>query len=395
MSTLSFIEKVGNPEEPGGSAHSMREQSAEGYYLLSEGADGALQPQDLLDAITQIVGTVNYNVGSGGLRRTQPSKHPLYNLYASKILRIWGQGGFTATNALPTPLYAIPSFAQFALYKRYWIQTQFTELPYVPLPDSMIIKNQGAGPIARGQGAYFYPEYGAAGGTTPYYYNFYPEWARYCDIKKIPCPSNDLNLTQQSGNYGQMIWVAHSGGGDKVPTGPFAGVFQLQLPNSLVRIKAFQIPARYGGSPNSFLDLYRNTVNANPINLGKLYCNPGELLYLDWIPDYTSGANPQMVNWSNQAPFNTWQGPAPLMDVELLFLYTRRFLPEGVTVTDPPTNLNYIVGGHNLLPCFKDRGHYYYACNAVDFPLGVPSFLARPLELLLTDPDAPFSQPTP
>ena len=159
------------------------------------------------------------------------------------------------------------------------------------------------------------------------------------------------------------------------------------LPNQVLRLTWYQVPFRFITSSNSVFNKYKGRVNQTdwngpfgptPIPAGATPMFPaGSLLYLTYKPTiYT----PPLQALGNV--FNKGSAYERMCDIEFDFLWTTRL---GTSLPANPTNLNYVVDGHNLQP-FPPARVFYYATSTDGH--AVPSWLSFPIEELWTDPDS-------
>lgn len=358
---LTYLEDV-DDVSPGSAGCSVESAHASIPYLLS-----APSANDLQTAITEILGTVDTSTGDGRLKRTLPMAHPVFPYwYASSIGNIKGYGNPTKTNAQPKLECA--SVAQFALYKQYKLDVEFTPRPYAVLADKSIS-------LKKSQTWY------DTDGTTKTN-TFVGEWNRFTDFE--PHPQND-NITAQQGT---MIFHTASntspGGATPSASVQFSGMPRLFLPNQLIQFTWYQVPYRYISSSKSWIATMMGKVNQNDW----YQWDAGELLYLNYKPKrYTPPV--QAENLWIPGAFSTEK----LCNIEFTFLGTSRTgsdVPVGDLAAKPAlqtANHNWVAAGHNLLPWLKTRKFYY-----ADFPDStaanrVPTWLSFPFELLFTDPD--------
>jgi hypothetical protein len=358
------------------------------YYVQSSDA------QNLQATITDILGTTDPDAASGrlALNRTLPKRHPKFPyLYASRISSLTGVGTGTATsgasNQTPTnpslPALNGPPISNYQQYTQYEIGVEFTGPRTYAIADNNIMENQS--------GSWMRPI-----GGSPQTYQFAPEFLRYTDFDFVP---QDNTIQGQQG--GVSLWRP-----DFVPPQtsniPFTSPPWMWLPDVMLKITWYQVPYRYILSANSYIAAspWRGRVNQNYMWLWP----PGWLLYMGYnVKKYAPPTGyAQVIKSNGYSELRTGGTPTPatekyayfnyaqLCDIELNFLMTNRFDSSGVTGT--PTNKNYVVAGHNLLPdLVKSRFLYATRNNDQGQPNvnNPPPWLSAPLEVLFTDPDIP------
>lgn len=326
--------------------------------------------EDIGAAITLILGGTTYAAQpSGRLNRTLPLADPEFPwLYASSIPSIKGFGRYGKQEA-DSELEA-PSFPFFSFWSNYLFTVESTPRPYPVLPDAGI----------RRKSSFWYPETG--GGTTPQSFTYVEEWNRFCDWDMIP--QNDY-ITQQRGS---MQFKTGSGTGANGLS--YVAMPRTFMPNAIFKVTWFLVPLRYIISPNSYLRRWRGRVNQfDWTGPGGLQFNSGELLYMAYSQKKYTPPVQKIINLGGGSSVDS---TSKLCNIELTFLHTSRV---GTDLPADPTNQNYVVGGHNLLPYpggkasgspVVPKGFYYAQTNDTDH---TPSWLSFPLEILFTDPDAP------
>jgi hypothetical protein len=334
------------------------------------------QPQDLIDAITTVLGNLDTSVGIGQLTRTLPQAHPIYGwMYSNAIEYVRGVGAPVKTDALSGPLL-VSGFPDFALYPWYELGVSFTPRPYAVLPDNQVTTVLNS------------TWYDQDGVQIPY--RFATEWLRYTVLQWFPVPPAEASVTAVQGT---MNFVTSDGSppGAVAPAlgNAFAGMPRVFMPNTILKVTWYQVPYRYVTSPNSFFRQYLGRVNQ------KQWLNfyPGEMLYLNYTPIIYQPPNPDQVGW-----FAGIFSQEKWCDVELTFLVTTREgrkLPQGVNIPGHPElsdiNPNWVIDGHNLQPWLGAPGDFFYATvsNVAGQTAGRPLWLSGPIpEILFTDPDA-------
>ncbi len=364
MAGLTFLEDVDSvsPNSAGSSWKAGRALSR--YQLDGPGVS------ELAVAVTQILGDTSASDGSFGLKRVLPLCHPAFQwMYASAIIEIRGVGQptYADTPNANVGLEVKPISNKFALYPKYYFTVEFTPRPYVLLKDSKI------GTVAR---TWFNED----GNAT--HYGYAEEWKRYTDWEP-QAQADSVTATQ-----GEMIF---RGTQAAVKDYRYPGMPRMFLNNQLIKFTWYQVPFSFVASRNSFIKKYRGRINQHDW----FNWEAGELLYLNYsIVRYTPPVQ-ALTNFPN--PFDPDGEPGAVMfstakfvDIEFQFLETVRTTDDDYT----PTNGNWLVAGHNLLPIAKDRKNFHYA-TSYDFNAPndqtkwVPSWLSAPIpEILFANPDA-------
>jgi hypothetical protein len=319
--------------------------------------------EDLIASFPIIIGDCNYNASSSGkLNRTLPLADPLYAwMYASSIPTIEGYGKYTKIAADPS--LEAKAFPNVAFWDQYRLAVESLPRPFPVLPDSLINSAPGS----------WFPETG--GGITPVSFTYANEQNRFCTWDRQA--SSDY-ITQQKG---QMLFSDALTGGPK----QFQAMPRILLNNAIYTITWYYVPIRFAISAKSYLQRWRGRVNQNfftgPDGLG---FNPGELLYLNFSQKMFTPPVQNLVSLGGEG--GTIISTEKFAHFSLQFLITQRDL--AAPPTTPPTNKNYVVGGHNLLP-WNDFLFHYASVGAT----GRPFLLSAPLETLFTDPDSPGGVP--
>lgn len=334
-----------------------------GRAVMVQDVDDIEDIDDLREVLADLIGTTLQGVTDGRLQRLPPKAHPVFRSWVvSSITTIQGFGepDFLEVDAeLEVP--AIPSYA---LYPSYRLTLEFAPRPYSPLQDAAI-------PTVTGES--YYNDDDVAVGMT-----YAKEWLRYVDVEVQAVES------YLEGRKGQMKFRTGSGttpGG--APGVQFAAAPRMYLPDSLIKIRWYQVPYRYVSSSSSYLRRFKSRVNQTAIEIQDHSWGPGELLFMGYsFARYT----PPLPETNEFAPgmFATEK----LVDIELTFLETRR----SGTDVPTPSNRSWIAAGHNLLPWLKERKFYYAtqglkSADDANTAKWVPTFLSAPYQLLFTDPD--------
>ncbi len=366
MADLVFLEDV-DSVSPNSAGCSWKQGRAVSRYLLN--APGVL---DLGIAVQQILGNTTASDGAFALKRVLPLAHPAFQwMYASAITEIRGSGQptLTASPNANVGLEVKPISNFYALYPIYYFTIEFTPRPYVLLKDNKI----KTVPV----GSWFDEEGNVA------HYGYAEEWLRYTDWEP-EAQADSVTATQ-----GEMIF---RGTAAAVKDYRYPGMPRMFLNNQLVKFTWYQVPFSFVASRNSFIKKYRGRIN----QYDWFNWRSGELLYLNYrIIRYTPPVQ-ALTNFPNPFDPNGEPGAitfstAKFVDIEFQFLETVRTTDDDYT----PTNGNWLVAGHNLLPIAKDRKNFHYA-TSYDFNAPndqtkwVPSWLSAPIpEILFCNPDAP------
>ncbi|WP_171473810.1 hypothetical protein [Frigoriglobus tundricola] len=323
---------------------------------------------DLINSLTAILGTCNYTAsGTGKLNRTLPQADPLYAwMYASSIPTIEGYGQYTKVSA--DPQLEAPGFPSGALWDQYNLSVESLPRPFPVLPDSAINTYVDT----------YYPETG--GGTTNVLYTVAQEQNRYCSWDMQPQADY---VTQQKGRMTfNSSDVANNASLNAMP--------RWYLPNSLYTVTWFLVPIRLVISSDSYITRWRGRINQNEMyGPDSFKFNKGELLYLNYSVKLFTPPVQKLVPLGGTG--GDIVSTEKFCNLTLTFLYTTRTLISEPSVA--PTNKNFVVGGHNLLP-WNDGGFRYAQTVSTDpaSPLpNQPAFLSAPLETLWTDCDSPQS----
>ena len=345
-------------------------------YLLGDSyPTGQVLMQDVIDSITQILGSVNTAKSvSGALNRTLPLAHPLFPwLYASGLsVRGLGQ----AYKEAGQPLLEAAPLPFFSAYPNYEYNVEFTPRPYVLAQDTSV----PLVPVS------FYDK---SSGTVAVKGTIAAEWVRYTNWWY------DRKFESITARQGFMKFrLANSGTANNIP---YSDMPKLFLPDSILHIVWHQVPYRYVYSSNSYIDGLIGYVNQNKWTTW----NPGELLYIGYTAKpYTPPVQELDSIYTGTTGFiysaEKW------VDIELLFMRTKRKIGAAAELYNNPVNGTvgqgyWVQGGWNLMPWLGDR-LYHYATAEQLTPAGnsdtdktqwAPLFNSAEFALLFTDPDAP------
>lgn len=353
MASLSFLEKVGNTS-PNSAGFSLKGGRALGVYLLEDAS-----ATDLQNAIIQILGQTSVAPGDGRVQQTPPAAHPIYPwLMADSITNIVGIGPTGENEDTPDEDLEVETLVdEYADYNYWQITVEFKSLPYPVATNDSIPINDGS-------------YYDSDGNSQTYEYP--DEWSRYTECYYLP--KDDNNLSSKSG---QMEFKTGSGGPPH--TLPVTIMPTMFLPDVYVRVIWHSIPYRYVTSTNSYITKMRGTINQNDLSIAGVDFPAGCLLYLSYTAEvYTPPVQQAATFFDGIATVDK------LCDVTFTFLRTDRAITNAPT---PPTNQNYIMAGHNLLPFLTDRA-YYYCASVPSSGEGTPAWLSAPHELMQQDADA-------
>lgn len=372
MPNYTYTEELGDLSPSSGN-FSNQSQTASGTYLFSNPTFDQLRL-----SIIDLLGYTGTTPTDGRIKRTLPVRHPGWQWLFADSCSPQGVGSTFSTVTIAAGPYpaTLPSMP---LYASYHYRVNFSQRPYNVWQDNDISLTDGTG----------YQKDG-----TSYTYKFANEWQRFTTFDMYP--TNQFITAQQ----GQMVFRASGSGGAVQPNLiTFQDSPKLYLPDSILKVRWYQVPYRYLTSSNSYLTKFIghiNQTNFGPNNVDGGY-GPylaGSLLYL--------GANPT-ATYTPPIPdpgllaFNKGNGfvRSRLCDLELSFLYTARTIGT-VTANTPDmsaVNANWIVAGHNLLPWLTTRKYYYATTYDPVSPSTntkwFPSYNSFPFQLLFTDPDAP------
>lgn len=326
----------------------------------------------IIDLLGYTVTAVNSASSDCRIRRILPARHPAYQWMFADSCSPQGIGS-TFTNITPSPGNGSPIIPNFPLYADYELRVSFSPRPYSSWQDAdiAILKNQTA-----------YKKDGSS-----YTYTAACEWNRFTTFDLYPV--NNFISAQQ----GQAKFRTSDGvGGTPTPNNnQFQDAPRMYLPDSMLKVKWWQVPYRFLTSTNSYLRKFVGHINQTAF---KPEYPAGSLLFL--------GANPTQI-YMPPIPdpgilaFSKDPDALPvgrLCDLELNFLYTARTLDPSQSA---PTyaNKNWIVAGHNLQPWLTTRMFYYTSSegqpDAADQTKWYPNYFSFPHELLFTDPDSPGS----
>src|SRR5579885_3541415 len=327
MATLDWLEDVDNVEQ-GQASFTVEGGGKTAIYRLQ----GVSDPEDIIKAITDVIGGTNIAAGFGTVSRNLQAAHPMVAwLYASEISSLEGKCHDPFTTVAAEPQLEAPALTdQFVLYNTYDFQITFTPRPYAVLSDSSVQPLHGSW-------------YDFGGNLT--LYEAFDEWNRFTDYTLEP--AFDYITAQQ----GQMTFrTATTGGGSgsggsgsggsgsgATACGPngkaYAGKPRMPLPNQMLRIVWYAVPYRYvtstalAGDPSYPGGNYINTAQGC-VNQDTLYWpggtyQPGQLLFLNYKP---TKFTPPVQAKAPYASFagNTVYSTEKLCNIEFNFLYTTR-----------------------------------------------------------------------
>src|SRR5262245_5541547 len=313
--------------------------STAGFNL--EGGRAVMQhdvPVEALEeAIEALLGSTGLDPTDGRLVRVPPMAHPQFPwLVCNNIQNIQGLGEVEFVDgAADLEVPAIPTFGR---YPQYRLTTEWGPRPYPILQDSSI-------------GLFSDVWYDEDDVDQPIEYA--NEWERYTDIEVLPIDA------YVEGRQGQMCFRPAEGQMPGTATGTrqgYGAAPRMYLPDSVVKIRWSQVPYRYISSPQSYLRLYKATVNQMTFNCQRFSWGPGELLYQGYATTRFTPALPDKDIWA-PGLYSTEK----LADIELTFLETKRKGQPSIT----PANRNWIAAGHNVLPWLPKR-KFWYATACVD-----------------------------
>ena len=322
---------------------------------------------DLLEAFPAIMGSCEYAAsGTGKLTRRLPMADPLFAwMYASSMPGVEGYGQYDQVNADPT--LEAPGFPSGTLWKQYRLGVESLPRPFPVLPDYSIHSRSGR----------WYPE--ADPGTTEQMFVAAEEQFRFCtwDMQ----PQSDY-ITQQKGT---MVFNS----GDAANAHRFAAMPRIFLPNSTYTITWYYVPIRLIISAASYILRWRGRINQNRfIGPDGLEFEPGELLYLNFSQKMFTPPIQNLVDLGGESKIVSTEKFA---HITLTFLFTRRKLFSAPAVA--PTNLNHVVGGHNLMPWSDGNFRYAETQDTAGVSTKRPTWLSAPFETLFTDCDSPNGVP--
>lgn len=377
---FSYIEEMGDTS-PTAASFSNTSQSVTGVYYFANPTFDQLRL-----SVVDILGFTDTRVGDGRIRRQLPLRHPAYSWMFAESCAPQGVGSehtmTTLTDGVGSPV--IPAFV---LHENFNYRITFSPRPYNSWQDKDVRLVDGV----------YYPkdDTGSGGGTA---YKAAEEWLRFTTFDLAPL--NNFITAQQ----GQMKFRASAtGAGSPPPDGiQYQDSPRMYLPDSLLRVRWYEVPYRYLTSDNSYLLKFVGHINQDDFgfpeaNGGALKpFTKGSLLYL--------GANPTRI-YTPPIPsegilsrnFGDSFQRSRLCDLELTFMFTARKI--GSTTGDTPSfaavNRNWVVGGWNLLPWLTTRKFYYATSydpdDATNQAKWRPTYNSFAYPLLFTDPDAPNS----
>lgn len=307
----------------------------------------------IYDALVDIMGVTDQDVGDGRLKRKLPRAHPWFPwCYAERVSNIQGVGKpitFVLSESYECPLLV----GKIALYRTYLLSIEFLTRPYQLFSDEHVTRQTvtWTNDLGLEEASIITGEYG-----------------RFVDYDVEA--DTDIVTAQ----HGTTVFRSTSDVNGK----SFTGMPRVYVPKQTIKLRWFGIPFRYVESSNSYLARYQNYINQ-----GAFFGYPeGSLLYKGFrtLRRYPPPV-PDEVPIAGSTAFST----AKLCDVEIVLEYTGRTL--GAPPPAPPANANWLVAGHNLFPHFLDRKFYYVTANNDDPLKQYPMFPSFPMALLFTDPD--------
>lgn len=331
---------------------------------------------EMLAKWREVIGWTDTSISVGHIQRNLPRAHPVnqnWVCYECSVAPVAYTKGFTVGPADPDDrMEAVPLEPAVT-----WDSYQF-DLTFGPKTYSMI----GDSLIEREDSSYVDENMD----VKPY--SWFPlEWFRYTVFKRTP-REEYLRKKQGQSRYRRATDVPPNK--TVLPDYP-----RLLLPDSVVTVTVFDVPARFVMSADSLLERWRNYVNQ--FTMWGLY-PPGSILYRGYKE--LARVNPPFADEDEDFPgiFTA----SPVLDLELEFWLTRR------TPTDPPTpsNPNYIASqGWNCWPhegsSVSPKGFFYATKEGIgektdatgtytagDELTYTPFFYSAPLNALLVDPDA-------
>lgn len=341
---FTYVERTPeNAESTTTASFSFVQSSSSREYLYSFNSLSQLQ-----DFIKDIIGDTSPNKGDGRLKRRLPHCDPEWPfLYAEQVTGVRGTGPSTWSRN-PNVFEASP-IGDFNFYPARRFNVSFAPRPYAVVGDDSITVET--------------KQYYDLTGTLTDYIST-TEYSRFTTIE-----TEDL-YQAVTAKQGSMIFRGGTPDGK-----PYMAQPRIPLPDYLVTITWYQIPARYLTSANSNFRKYVGRINQAAWN----GFTAGELLFLGAKPSrWYSPPIPEMFSLTNaNGPLVT--STAKLVDVKLNFLGTKRTPAANPTIT----NANYVATGHNSLPYWQDK-KFYYASSQDSL---VPTFTSFPVDVLFTDPD--------
>lgn len=325
---------------------------------------------DVHDKIEEILGSTGFPVSTvrpGGIDRVLPRACASYqNMYAYnvKVAPVRDTDSYEVKVADPLELLEAPPLPHYVQWNAWDFTIKFAPRPYALVSDNSI------GPIAYAAYADDGTTYGAA---------YYPEWLRYTDIRVEP-RSDDLLKAKAA----KMAFMTGDG---SPPNGRFyQGLATMPLGLDNVFVDWYAVPYRYVRSAASLLRRFKYRVNQDEWE----GYQPGELLYKGFsVKRYSPPMAETDPDWGGE--FSTVFSSEKLCNITLEMVSCA-----GRVTTNPPAyvdlggtvpNRNWIIGGHNALPNFRDRLFYYTPVVDADPALRFPSYLSVPFHRLFQDPD--------
>lgn len=375
----SYLERM-EDQSPTAATFSNAAQSVTANYYFSNPTFDQLRL-----SVVDVLGYTDTRVGDGRIKRRLPLRHPAYSWMFADSCSPQGVGSEHTVQYL-TDGIGSPVIPAFVLHENFQYRITFSPRPYNSWQDKDIKLVDGT----------YYPkdDPGTGGGTA---YKAAQEWLRFTTFDVYPM--NNFITAQQ----GQMVFRVSGNGGAAEPDGfMFQDSPRLYLPDSILKVRWYEVPYRYLTSANSYLTKFVGHINQNDFgfpnpNGGALEpFTKGSLLYLGANPTriYTPPIPSEGVLSAN---FGDSFQRSRLCDLELTFMYTARKIGSdtGNTPDFSAVNRNWVVGGFNLMPWLTTRKFYYVS----SYDPSAPSVQAkwRPMynsfafPLLFTDPDAPNS----
>lgn len=375
---LTYLEEQADIS-PTTASFTNTQQSASGTFLL-EGPTAV----GLTASIVDLLGYTDTRTTDGRIRRVLPARHPAYRWMFADSCTHQGVGG--AFNMVtPDAGGGSPMIPTYPLYVKYHVRVNFSGRPYNSWQDKDISITADT----------YYEKTDTGAPAAGVSFSYATEWHRFTTWELIP--TNQFITAQQ----GQMVFRVSGVGGAAQPDGiTFQDAPKLYLPDSLLRVRWFEVPYRYLTSSNSYLRKFIGHVNQSafsdgPVEGGGTQQYPaGSLLYLgaNVARIYTQAIPDEGLLGFNFG--NSFQR-GRLCDLELNFLYTARTNGAASGNQLVVANRNRITAGHNLLPWLTTRKFYYATtydpASPADQTKWFPSYNSFRFEMLFTDPDAATS----
>jgi len=343
--TYTYVERTPeNGESSTTGSFSFTSSSTTREYLTTINNLSQLQ-----DFIKDIVGDTNPNKGDGRLKRRLPHCDPEWPfLYAEQVTGVRGVGE-SSWSRNPN-VFEASAIGDFNFYSARRFNVSFAPRPYAVIGDDSITVETKS----------FYDLDGSV--AT---YKSTTEYSRFTTTE-----TEDL-YQAVTAKQGQMVFRGGAPDGK-----PYMAQPRIPLPDYLVTITWYQVPARYLISANSNFRKYVGRVNQKAWN----GYSAGELLFLGAKASrWYAPPIPEMFSLTvANGPLVT--STAKLVDIKMNFLGTKRTPAANPTIT----NANYVASGHNSLPYWQDKKFYYASSQDSE----VPTFTSFPVDVLFTDPDA-------